>query len=452
MDCRRGIGIALLLALTSEAQRIAGQDTGTELEPALFDHALETVPVQAGDRILLTSTLRLFALDAATGELAWSSPQPAGWEALAPVSQRALFKNHDREGLLVLPAAGEHVAVAALQVPLSRAPNEMRQGRLYRVALPERRLFAFELATGRPLWDHAPPADWDGLAGTFEERMHVIASPLVVGTRVLVPCTFDVSSIDYHVACYALDTGALLWTTFVTRGQFDARTDQGYLIQEFAAPPLVASPDGKRVFAQTNLGQLAALDTVDGALRWRSEYEPMPPPLTRSYSPQPRMRYWRTTPPLVVGDVLLATPRDGTELLVLDLATGRGLGTLPVKGPWWKYESRVDHLVGARGETLYLGGEQLVALTRAGGFGSDAEWQVAWSYSPGSRPGSPRGARAQLVGDELFAPGNDGTIPVLAADDGSTRRTFEAGPAASIFVTDDALFVVGHDHVQRIER
>jgi outer membrane protein assembly factor BamB len=451
MDCRRGIGIALLLAPVPEAQHSAGQDTGTALEPALFDHPLEVVPVQAGDRILLTSTLRLFALDAGTGELAWSSPQPAGWEALAPVAQHALFKGLDPDGLLVLPAAGERVAVAALQVPLSRAPNEDWQGIVFRVALPERRLFAFEFATGRPLWDHAPPADWDGVAGSFEERMQVIASPLVVGTRVLVPCTFDVSSIDYHVACYALDTGARLWTTFVTRGQVE-RGYQGYLIREFAAAPLIASPDGKRVFAQTDLGQLAALDIDSGALQWQSEYEPIPLPKTKSYSPQARKRYWRTTPPLVVGDVLLATPRDCAKVLVLDLATGRELGSLPVKRPWKQDEGRVDCLVGARGETLYLGGEQLVALTRAGGFGSEAEWQVAWTYSLGARSGGLRGARARLVGDELFAQGRDGTIHVLAASDGSLRRTLEADAAASLLVTDEALFVVGRDHVQRIER
>jgi hypothetical protein len=42
---------------------------------------------------------------------------------------------------------------------------------------------------------------------------------------------------------------------------------------------------------------------------------------------------------------------------------------------------------------------------------------------------------------------------VLAASDGSLRRTFEASPfVTSLLVTDDALFGVRREHVQRIER
>lgn len=447
MDCRRRIWIALWLAAVPEAQRIAGQDTGTALELAPLDHLrLETLPVQAGKRILLTNTLRLFALDAGTGELAWSSPLPPEWEALPRGSAFQFFEGLDLDGLMALPAAGEHVAVAALQLPFSRSPNEAWQGITIRTALPERRLFAFELSTGRPLWSHAPAGKWDPCVGAFEQRMSLTAGPLVAGTRVFVPCISNEETIDYHVACYALETGTRVWTTLVARGPTELNQSKHRFL-EFATAPLVASKDGKRVFAQTNLGQLAALDADTGAIQWQSEYEPIPPPKTKSYNPQPRKMPWRTTPPLVLGDVLLATPRDCAKVLVLDLETGR-----EVKGPWKPDEGRVDYLVGARGETLYLGGEQLVALTRAGGFGAKAEWKVAWSYSLGTRSGGLRGARARLVGDEIFAQGRDGTIHVLAASDGSLRRTLDVDLAAGILVTDDALFVVGHGHVRRIER
>src|SRR5262249_31288158 len=151
-----------------------------------------------------------------------------------------------------------------------RHPTEDWQGITISTALPERRLFAFDLATGLPLWDHAPPPSWDGVNGDFAERMSVTGSPLVVGERVLVSCMSDESSIDYHVACYRIETGQLLWDRFVVRGQ-EERTNFEYLVREFAPPPLVSAP-GQRVVTETGLGVVAALDAATGELLWRTEY------------------------------------------------------------------------------------------------------------------------------------------------------------------------------------
>jgi hypothetical protein len=53
------------------------------------------------------------------------------------------------------------VALAALQTSFSETENQNWQGIHIMSAIPERRLFAFDLETGRPLWDHAPPLTWD---------------------------------------------------------------------------------------------------------------------------------------------------------------------------------------------------------------------------------------------------------------------------------------------------
>jgi hypothetical protein len=82
----------------------------------------ELVPVLAGEQVLITSTLRLFAFDASTAELRWSAGPPQGWEKLEPVARDKLFAGLAK-GLWIAPAAGEGVAVAALQVPIAKSPS-----------------------------------------------------------------------------------------------------------------------------------------------------------------------------------------------------------------------------------------------------------------------------------------------------------------------------------------
>jgi outer membrane protein assembly factor BamB len=444
------------------AQRSQVRPTGTALDLAPFGartlantSGLEIAPILAGEFVLVSSTRRLLALDAATGALGcWSTPALPGWEALEPAARNMLLEGVDPAALLVQAAAGERVTVVSLQLPFSRSQGDNWQGIPIMTALPERRLFAFELAGGRPLWSHAPFSTWDGDTGPFEQRMNLIASPLVVGERVLVPCTRDVSSIDYHVACYALDTGRLLWTTFVVRGQVE-RNMFGRLMREFATAPLVATPDGTAVIAQTGLGRVAALDLGTGTIRWQHEYEAIPVPKTKSYVPPVRRARWRTTAPLVSDGLVLATPRDSEELIVLDLATGRPRGSLTkewlteveVSSHPKSKENRIDHLVGARGDRLYLGGEQLLAVERNGGLGSEAPWKIAWA-----RPiGANSAARAQLVGEHLFVADSQDLLE-LDARDGTTLRSQQVNWVASFLVTDDAIFTLGRDSMVRLAR
>src|SRR6185503_16619448 len=115
--------------------------------------------------------------------------------------------------LVLAPGAGDGIALAVMQEPFTEYETEDWQGIEIMKAIPERRLHAFDLETGRPLWDHAPRLTWDGQRqrwdgqGTYAERMMVAGSPIVVGARVLVPCYRMQGRIDYHVACYELTSG-----------------------------------------------------------------------------------------------------------------------------------------------------------------------------------------------------------------------------------------------------
>lgn len=450
--------LSLAFLLLAAVPAVAAQDaeqqpldlTPFERPPEPGAHA-ELVPVRAGDALLVSSTLRLFVFDAETGERRWTAGPPAGWNALEPMAKTALFAGIDARRVLVAPAAGERVAVAALQVPEVRKQADNWQGIEIQRALPERRLFAFELATGGALWNHAPQRAWDGTSGSFAQRMRVIGSPLVAGGCVLVPCSYDDSSIDYQVACYELASGELLWRTFVTRGQIQRSYLEGQL-QEFVSAPLVLDAQHGRALAQTGFGLVVALDLGSGDIVWRAEYTPIPLTKRRSYI-APRTRFvWRTTPPLVVGDTLLATPPDAEELLALDLGDGhllwkRSVQALSALDPATATLA-FDQLIGAQDGVLYLGGAKLSALEIVGGLRSPRFPVPLWTR-PVEHP--ERCGRAQLAGAALLLPGPGGTLLFERAS-GAPRGSIEHQDALGLLPTDEALFVLLPHELRRIAR
>lgn len=405
-------------------------------------------PLLAGERLLVSSTLRVYALDAFSGERLWQFGPPRGWSRLSTREQEGLFVGLSGQ-LVSTPAAGSGVVVAALQLPFSENESTDWQGIEIMKAIPERRLFALDLATGRELWNHAPPLEFDGDlfrwngGGSFAQRMMVAGPPVVAGTRVLVPCYRMQGRIDYHVACYDLATGALLWSTQLISGQRE-RNMFGRAQFEFCASPLTVS--GARVVAQTELGTLAALDLFSGRLLWESTYRQIDLPKTRHYQTAPRPLTWRLTAPLVAGELVVATPSDSSELLALRLADGGVLWSyseeqLQALDPETRQEG-FNVLVGADEDTVYLGGGKLSALQKPGGLASSARFVPRWTNVLGRVDTSPR---AVLRGEVLLAPSG---IARTAFD----RRTGERLDAASgdwnegesgnLWLTDGALFTL----------
>ncbi|HEX6883843.1 MAG TPA: PQQ-binding-like beta-propeller repeat protein [Planctomycetota bacterium] len=439
--------VGLAPGIPAQRESAEPQRTRLDLTPlqAKTDQgrSAELVPVLDGRVVLVSTSLRLHALDAASGALLWSSPPPEGWEQLLPGLKPDLWLGLDREALLVAPASGSGVAVAALQLPRARRTADDWQGIPVSVPMPERRLHAFELASGRPLWSHAAPGDLS--ASSFPQRMNVCGAPLVAGMRVLVPCSADESSIDYHVAAYDLATGALLWSTFVQRGQ-TPRGSFGYASVEFVAAPLAVSPDASRVLAATGLGRVAALALGTGEILWSIDYEAIPLPKVRSYGPPPRRTTWRTSPPVLDGDLLWVTPRDGTELIAFDLATGVRRASVSARElqalvqPEAKLE--LDHLIGVRGELVWLGGTGAAAFRREGGLAGPGPWRLAW-YEPGERAS----VRGRLEGEALLLPGASG-LRVLAPLSG-TELAREPGPRLfGLAATDTSLFLLSADGLE----
>lgn len=422
------------LDMTPFVQRSSGQ----------IGHNLQ--PFSTGERVLVCTTLRLYALDAFNGEILWQAGPARGWSALGSGdAESRLFEGINYRQLVLRPAAGDGVALAVLQEPFTENENEQWQGITIMTAIPERRLHAYDLASGRELWNHAPELEFDGLrqrwdgGGSYAQRMMVAGSPTVAGARVLVPCYRMQGRIDYHVACYELESGALLWSTLVISGQRE-RNMFGRSVFEFSASPLVV--EGDRVLAQTELGTLAALDLFSGRILWQTTYRQIELPKTRSYQPPKRDLTWELAPPVVVGDVLVATPSDSREIVGLRLLDGARL---------WAYTEKAlqdlerpsggfNVLLGADHDVLYLSGAKLAALQKPGGMASAAAFHSLWTRPLERADTSPR---ALLTSDAVLCPSPQGRTvydrrtgePIQSLSGG-----WKGGDAGYVWASDGALF------------
>ena len=405
-------------------------------------------PVVANGLVLVGTTLCLYAIDAFTGELRWQAGPPSGWAALAQSARNALYDGINWDQVLLAPAAGDGVALAVMQQPFTEYKTADWQNIEIMRSIPERRLHAYDLGSGRELWNHAPRLTTDGLLqewdgeGSYAQRMMVAGSPVVAGARVLVPCYRMQGRIDYHVACYELASGELLWSTLVVSGQRE-RNMFGRSVKEFSASPLVVA--GNRVLAQTELGTLAALDLFSGRILWQTAYPQIPLPRTKNYGPPTRPLTWTLlAPPVLVGDVVVSAPSDSMEILAVRLANGAKL---------WAYRGEqlqeldretamlsFNHLVGADADTLYLSGAKLSALQKPGGIGTTGYFVTRWKQKLDRSDSAPR---ALLAGDAIIAP-NEKRRAVYDRRTGAEAPTLSggwgSGEAGSLCLWDGALF------------
>ena len=333
------------------------------------DDGFNLFPVVWGEQVFATTSLRVLAVHAFDGALQWTSPEPEGWGALSRSVRSDYFAGVDRATSALAPAVGSGVVVAALQVPRFALDNDDFQGIVITVRLPERRLFAFDTASGRPLWNHAPMAGVEIDARPFQERMHVAGAPVVAGSRVLVPLARMQGRVELHLGCFELGSGRLLWSTNVISGQRELNMFNRHE-REFVAPPVRV--EGDRVLMLTQLGTLAAFDLFAGHVLWQTAYEQIPLPTTRGWSPPERRRVWKTAPPVVSDGVVLATPIDSEDLVAVDLESGALLWSMPRDRlrPRRASDYDVDTLLGARSDRVLLGGGWITAYTKAGGLRS----------------------------------------------------------------------------------
>ncbi|MEX1026129.1 MAG: PQQ-binding-like beta-propeller repeat protein [Planctomycetota bacterium] len=357
-------------------------------------------PVVSAGTLVATNSIDVVAIDTATGKRRWHFEGPPAWEHLS--ARDNLFEGISHDSILIAPAIGGGVVVAALQLPISIDQDDEWQGIEIKTPIPERRLFAFDLATGERLWDHSPeivPSErgahsprlvWNPWAGSYAERMIVSAPPIVAGTRVLVPCYLKQGRIDFHLACYDLETGGRLWSTALISGQ-RPRNMFGQVSEEFVSTPVTVV--GDRVIVQTELGTVASVDLASGQIQWQCRYDQIEIPKTRNYGKAQRLSLWREAPPIVANGIVVSTPSDSNDLLGIDLEDGRVLWAYnaALLGAKAREAARIDLLLGADDEHIYLSGPEVVtALRKRGGLRTLNAFQHAWSVPIDGKRAFPR--------------------------------------------------------------
>jgi outer membrane protein assembly factor BamB/tetratricopeptide (TPR) repeat protein len=416
-------------------------------------------PVRVDDRLLVSNSLELLCLDAHTGQTLWRTGEVAGWSSLGASRRFEKFLGLDEQDVLVAPAAAGGVAVAALQIPWTRLGPSEYQGITITTPIPERRLLAFDLRTGEPLWDHVRDGslrDWDGDTGSYAETMSVAGPPVIASSRVLVPLYRLEGRIDYHVACFDLATGARLWSTTVLSGQRETNMF-GRHEKEFCAPPLRV--EGDRVLALTQLGTVAALDLFTGAVQWQGVYEQIPLPGIRGWDSVERRQHWRNAPPVVADGAVVVAPLDSEDLVAFALDDGRRLWTHSQHARSSRDWRERSVLIGADRDTVYIDGSTIVALRRPGGLGAEEPpgglplletWLRSLSIS--ERSADPLGApRAVLAIDGVLVPTRDSLL-VLSREDGLVRTgralAWQLTDAGNVLAGDGAVITLSGTSVQ----
>ena len=106
-----------------------------------------------------------------------------------------------------------------------------------------------------------------------------------------------------------------------------------------------------RLYYNSHLGMVTALDLADGRILWATAY-PKATELKSDLRPKTVYRQRNFSPALVSGGMVFAAPGDSRLLFALDQSTGRLL---------WKssHQEGVLHLLGVRGDCLISSGDQL---------------------------------------------------------------------------------------------
>ncbi|HHI78663.1 MAG TPA: hypothetical protein ENK02_01640, partial [Planctomycetes bacterium] len=310
-------------------------------------------PVSDGRRTLIATGTGLHCFHLMTGELEWSFEGPLHFEE-RPADFLGGLSPHQ----IHVPAIKDDIVVAAIQVPvipdIAKENTEFNGIPVMR-RLPVRRLFGFDLETGRVLWSH-----WSKKGKDRGQALDVSAPPLIVGDTIYVATHKQLGTIAYYVSAFDLRTGTLKWKTLICSSQIEVNMF-GNASWEHPGAPLACS-DGV-IFGTTNLGVAFSIDAEDGAIRWLSSYEIIPIPQAQMI-PTAREVYWANNPPLVSEDLVILTPTDSIWVLALERETGK----LRWKAPYIASENRSGRsyplrwLLGIRNNKVYFSGDCFAAI------------------------------------------------------------------------------------------
>ncbi len=324
-------------------------------------------PILFGDAVYASSGSEVLGWDIESGRRVFAAraPRQIGWE------------DSDHPTYYGPTIVGNRLYVSML--------SRIRRGEAYdtipiRVELPQRKVYAFDLATSKLLYElgGAP------LKQPKECRLGSFPyPPIVVGDKLLALCVLVEESVKIYVCAFEMQRGEMLWSTWLASG-----TVETTMFGEFAREPFahqLAEKDGV-VYAASGLGAVAAVDVATGQILWESTYEPIPIEKPQGYFPTYRDVGWHAAPPMLSGDYLVVAPIDSDFLYAFDRLSG--------ELSWRNARRQMTDLVG-------IDGGRVAAHSKSEAFCFDLEQgRMLWKTPLGGRSSG----RGCLAGGKLYVP------------------------------------------------
>jgi outer membrane protein assembly factor BamB len=253
-------------------------------------------------------------------------------------------------------------------------------------------------------------------------------TPVSDGRRVYVAMRHSEVTPHAYVACFDATTGVQKWRTSIG----SADTPAGGAGDEITHNLLTLVEN--RIYFNTNLGLVAAIDADTGEICWLSRYDRLSGKSLTVGSAGPLHLDRDPSPCLYHEGLLLVTPSDLPAIFAMDANTGKMI---------WQNDSFPDalHLLAVRGADLIVSGNRLAALDAASG-------RVNWVWPESEHAGIRGIGRGVVAGNEVFWPTRDAIYVVEAKSGGQTRSPISLAPescGANVIVAEGRLVVAGYD-------
>jgi tetratricopeptide (TPR) repeat protein/outer membrane protein assembly factor BamB len=218
----------------------------------------------------------------------------------------------------------------------------------------------FHIPSGKLVWDTDAAPLMDDMKVVckdfFDRNFSFSAQPLIRGERLYLGiCTSPVGEQESRVLCLDRKTGKPLWCTFVAsvsggRGNpWNFGNGRGVVYQTLLAE------QGGALFALTNLGCVASLNSVTGNVLWLTKYRRS---AARGANAGAEMGFLRPANwPIVWKGQVFALPQDRSDLAAFDKISGK---EIQIPNPKTR-EGELDwknmtHLVGIVDDWMVVGG------------------------------------------------------------------------------------------------